>query len=380
MLLQTTEAGLKTDLTKEASPKDQPAASQDQSQKKLKKPLKLSNKANAYRPEDAEVNEPPKDSQTKPPEQPPKQAQPYALLEDLKPAANPMARNTVSNTSASFMPFMPFQPSMMQYAMPMHGMPMAGMPMQMATMAMPGMPMQMQMPMQMPFTMPTVPQQPMVQPTAGNDDDYSMMYQHLINNGMLNINPKVYNQLTPGQELSMNLQMQPGLQQYTEDLTEMNQEELVDYYQDLLMQEYVTRPEHSFGDHSNHNTYSDLNEDDFEDEFDDGEEGGQGENPGEWATDPETEKRREEIRKNFFNPDFKDCECCKGYISNCGNEICKNLGVCHCVVRKQNEDNQEVPDSNEMIAECASCTCCQGFVHKCDCVSRDRKTSCKCIS
>ena len=255
----------------------------------------------------------------------------------------------------SYMPFMPYPQ------------PMMGFPMQVPLM---------QTAVQMPYVLPSVPQQNPQQTANQGQEDYNMMYQSLVNSGMLNINPKVYNQLVPGQELQMNLPMHPGLQEYVEDLSNMNQEDLVDYYQELLMQEYVTRPEHSFGDHSHNGTYSDLDEADFED-F--GEGPTHNENPQEWETDPETAKRHAEIRKNFFNPEFKDCDCCKGYISNCGNEICKNLGVCHCVVRKQNEDNNE-PNDGELITECQNCTCCQGYIYKCDGVTAEGKSSCKCTT
>lgn len=286
-----------------------------------------------------------------------KPAQPYSLMDELKPSAvpNPSTRNAVSGSSASYIPFMPFPQ------------PMMGFPMQVPLMP---------TPVQMPYVLPSVPQQTPQPAGNSSQEDYAMMYQSLINSGMLNVNPKVYNQLVPGQELQMNLQMHPGLQEYAEELNNMNQEDLVDYYQEMLMQEYVTQPEHSFGDHSHNGTYSDLNDADFDD-FE--EEPTHNENPQEWETDPETAKRHAEIRKNFFNPEFKDCDCCKGYISNCGNEICKNLGVCHCVVRKQNEDNNE-PTDGELITECQNCTCCQGYIYKCDCVTAEGKSSCKCTT
>lgn len=317
--------------------------------KKLKKPLGNPKTAKAFVPEQEEkaIAESKKASEVKP-------APSYSLIEDLKPAANQQARNAVSGTSVSYMPvpYMPFQQQMM------------GFPLQVP-------------PMQAQVQMPYVPQQaPQNSMNGQPETDYNMMYQSLVNSGALNINPKIYNQLVPGQELQMNMQMHPGLQEYTEELSNMNQEELVDYYQDLLMQEYASRPEHSFGDHSHNGTYSDLNEEDF-DEFE--EEPTHQENPQEWENDPETAKRHAEIRKNFFNPDFKECECCKGYISNCGNEICINLGICHCVVRKQNEETPET-NENELIPECQSCSCCYGFIYKCACAMKEGKNSCKCTT
>lgn len=340
--------------------------SQSEEPKKIRKPLKLSNKANAFKPDDDVTVDTNKEVTNAAPIEPPKPAQQYSLIDDLKPAANPLGRNAVQGNSMPYIPYMPFQPPMMPFQMAMQ-MPMGGF----------GMP-QGQIPLMMPTlpTMPTAPQH--TEPTPSMENDISAMYQHLVNSGMLNVNPKVYNQLVPGEELQTNLQMQPGLKQYVDELGTMNQEDLVDYYQELLMQEYVTRPEHSFGDHSHHHTYSDLEEAEFFEDFEH-EGDSHGENPSEWATDPETAKQHEEIRKTFFNNEFKNCPCCKGFISGCGNEICKNLGICHCVVRKQNEEISETTD-DDVITECKSCSCCQGYIYKCDCVTAEGKTSCKCTS
>lgn len=27
---------------------------------------------------------------------------------------------------------------------------------------------------------------------------------------------------------------------------------------------------------------------------------------------------------------YKDCACCKGYIYRCNDELCKQMGQCHC--------------------------------------------------
>lgn len=351
--MQSTDTGTKAD----SPTQDTPAVQNDSAKPKVKKALRAPHKNTAFIPDEEKEKEQKEEAESKPVEQE-KPSQQNSLMEDLKLAANPLSRHAVSGTSAAYMPMMPFQVPLM---MPQMQMPMA-------VFGMPGM---------MNMAMPTVPQQPVAQQTGHGEEDMNMMYQTLINSGMLNVNPKVYNQLTPGEQLQMNLQMQPGLQQYADELTGMNQEDLADMYENMLMQEYASRPEHSFGDHSRNHTYSDLNEEDFEDGF--GEENSHGENPADWATDPETAKRHEEIRKNFNNPEFKDCPCCKGFISNCGGEICKNLGVCHCVVRKQNEETTDT-NENDQILECKNCECCKGFVYKCDCVTAKGNTSCKCTS
>lgn len=331
-------------------------------EKKVKKSLKAP--AKNFKPFIPDQEESKPAAQFKPVEDT-KAPQSCSLMEELKPAAIPMTRNAVSGSSTSFMPFMP-----MPQMTPMMGYPMNPMMQQM-------MPIQMMAPQMVPM-MPIQTQMPITMPTVHQPDDYNMMMQQLVSTGMLNINPKIYNQLVPGQELQTDLQMHPGLQEYADGLNEMNQEDLVDYYEEMLMQELANRPEHSFGDHSFHNhTYSDLDEEDFDNFPED--DLHIKENPAMWETDPETAKRREEIRKNFYNPEYKDCECCKGYISNCGSEICKNLGVCHCVLRKQNEEDTETND-NDVIEECKNCTCCQGFIYKCDCVTKERLVSCKCCT
>ena len=39
------------------------------------------------------------------------------------------------------------------------------------------------------------------------------------------------------------------------------------------------------------------------------------------------------VDEDYFDENYKDCECCHGYIYKCEGEICNHLGVCHCVAR-----------------------------------------------
>jgi hypothetical protein len=313
---------------------------EDQTKPKVKKALKISKTSKAFNPDDDEEI-PATNSHSNPNTSP---GQGYSLMEDLK-------------TTSGVYPIVPTvytQPVFQQQYVPL---------MQTST---------------MPFMMPTaqVIQHPIQNTFDHDQDNYDYMFQQLINSGSVNLNPKVYNQLTPGQDLSMNLPMHTGLQQFVDDFGNLSPDDMEDMYEEMLANEYGTRPEHMFGDGSDHHTYSHLEEDDENDE-EPGFNLAAHEDPSQWNLDPEAAKRREEIRKNFFNPDFKDCKCCKGYISNCGNGMCENMGVCHCVVRKQNEDTG---DTNEIIPECMNCKCCVGFVHACDCVTKHQKMSCKCLS
>lgn len=295
--------------------------------KKPKKLLKLKTTAKAFNP-DEELNE--KD---------PAPTTQYSLMDDLKTTNSGIQKSSAAFTPAGYNQYMPY-----------NGMPI-------------------QQPAQ--FQMPTA--QAMQYPqSADGHDSYEHMFQSLIEAGMVDINPKVYNQPQPGQDVSMNMQMHAGLQDFVDEFGQMTQEEMCDAYQEMMESEFGNRPEYDFEDDLDRHTYSHL--DDEDETMDDPE---QQEDPSLWHADPEAAKRREEIRKNLFNPTFKDCTCCKGYISNCNNQICKDMGVCHCVVRKQNEETHDI---REFIPECQSCKCCNGHVYACVCVSSQGKTMCKCLT
>ena len=199
---------------------------------------------------------------------------------------------------------------------------------------------------------------------------YEFMMNQLIANGQ-NVAPNVYNQTSPGEETQQNIEAPPKLQEWMQELEEEDLQQIAEMLneQEFINQEFM-------GNGSYHHTYSDLREDASDEEHLDDEMYDEAENPQMWL-DPEGNKRREEARKNIFNGLFKDCDCCKGYVSNCSNALCKNLGICHCVARKQNEEANE-PEEKIFIEEFQSCTCCKGFVLSCDGVECQARMSCVC--
>jgi hypothetical protein len=199
---------------------------------------------------------------------------------------------------------------------------------------------------------------------------YEFMLNQLIAGGQ-NVAPNVYNQTNPGEGEQQNIEAPPKLQEWMQDLEE---EELHQIAEMLNEQEFINQE--FMGNGSYQHTYSDLREDDSNEDAMGDEEYDEAENPQLWL-DPEGNKRREEARKNIFNGLFKDCECCKGYVSNCNNPLCKNLGICHCVARKQNEEANE-PEEKIFIEEFQSCTCCKGFVLSCEGAECQARMSCVC--
>lgn len=219
------------------------------------------------------------------------------------------------------------------------------------------------------------------QPTEAEDEDEELtleeMMQALVDNGELNVNPKVRNQIVPGEEAPEEMVMNPDLAAFVSSLTEADYESLMTAY----MENCAVKQEHSFGDgSSHHHTYSgiaDYKSESSEDEQLPGPTGA--ENIHQWRDDPEAEARRNEIRKNFYKADCKDCECCKGFAMRCSGPICKSLGLCHCLYRLQCE---EMGDDLEQvfIREQEHCTCCKGLVYRCVCVSAQKKDNCHCVS
>lgn len=199
---------------------------------------------------------------------------------------------------------------------------------------------------------------------------YEFMLNQLIANGQ-NVAPNVFNQVSPGEEGSQNIEPPPKLQDWMQDLDEDDLQQMAEMLneQEFINQEFM-------GNGSYHHTYSDMREDDSKDHHLDDEDYDEAENPHMWQ-DPEGNKRREEARKNIFNAMFKDCDCCKGFISNCSNALCKNLGICHCVARKQNEEANE-PEEKIFVEEYQSCTCCKGYVLSCEGTECQARMSCVC--
>lgn len=227
-----------------------------------------------------------------------------------------------------------------------------------------------------PFMMPVMQQQhqfnqppmPQYQSSEITSDEYMM--EHLIKNKLINMPPSVYNQPSLGQESDFNPVLHPNLQEFMDNLDEDQYNDMAEYY----MESEMIQDEFMGNGSANHHTYSDMEVDDEDDQYDPYED--DGENPNTWL-DPEGEKRQEEARKKIFSPDFKDCTCCKGYVSNCSNQICLNLGICFCVVRKQNEESTE-QEERTFIEQNKNCECCKGFVLSCNNKECQEREVCKC--
>jgi hypothetical protein len=51
----------------------------------------------------------------------------------------------------------------------------------------------------------------------------------------------------------------------------------------------------------------------------------------------ELQAYEDDEKNGNFIEGSKDCPCCKGYVFNCPTDICRNLGSCHCYLRRENE-------------------------------------------
>lgn len=239
------------------------------------------------------------------------------------------------------------------------------------------------MPMPVPMPMPTVVNapQPVADPESDEEEELTLeeMMKALAEQGELNVSPHVHNQISPGEEAPQEMKMTQDLAAFVSTLTDADYERLYAAY----IEECETKQEHNFRDEgSDRHTYSGIA--DYKSESSDDEEANKGEftgvgHPHRWDDDPEAEARRQEIKKNFFKEDCKDCECCKGFAMNCSGAICASLGVCHCVYRMQCEETGDDLDK-VFISERQSCTCCKGLVYKCACVLEQKKDNCHCIS
>jgi hypothetical protein len=41
-------------------------------------------------------------------------------------------------------------------------------------------------------------------------------------------------------------------------------------------------------------------------------------------------------------PNYKNCECCKGFVHKCKGIACENLGVCYCKMKEECDDEEDV--------------------------------------
>lgn len=167
--------------------------------------------------------------------------------------------------------------------------------------------------------------------------------QLLSQEGFINMNPHAYNQPRLDQHYQFEDRSHPQLKEYMDNFHNLAEEEqlmMLDEANEQGLFEYDKA--HSTGRH----TYSDIDLEDMKDPYEDEDE--EHDDPNTWKVSPEELKKREEVRKKIFNPSFKDCDCCKGFIFSCSNEMCIELGTCHCVV---NREIQEANDPNQIIME-----------------------------
>jgi hypothetical protein len=106
----------------------------------------------------------------------------------------------------------------------------------------------------------------------------------------------------------------------------------------------------------------------------------------------------DDIPDAFFYEPHKDCSCCKGFIYACGNEMCRDLGVCTCSYGEEIDEGEEIDnDFESSVAEPPSvrgdpnaghkdewvpakmnCVCCKGYVNNCGRIDSRCGSSCCC--
>lgn len=82
------------------------------------------------------------------------------------------------------------------------------------------------------------------------------------------------------------------------------------------------------------------------------------------------------FNKDEFDPNFKNCTCCKGFIYNCKSKVCENLGVCQCKAHSEMEEDAK----ERFIPECKDCSCCNGHVYTCLGERCKNLTACYCFA
>lgn len=53
------------------------------------------------------------------------------------------------------------------------------------------------------------------------------------------------------------------------------------------------------------------------------------------------EMEEEESDDEKWMPKYKDCECCKGFVYKCKGTACVNLGICHCKMREECDEEEQ---------------------------------------
>ncbi len=327
---------------------------------KPKKALKLSKKTDSYVPDEVDLAKIEQMKNKAEPARPELKPQKPNLLDTLQPHRTPIQPNVQAFVAPHMLvPMSNYSPHLMTYGYS----PMMQIP-------------QMVMMSQMPHVRTEVnPSQ--VQPESDELPDMATMMKELANAQYLNINPVVYNQVQPGQSAPYSMGMNSDLKDYISQFQEMTEDEQMAIFEEAFETGIIGNNDSFHGSHGH--TYSDIDPNAIDDYYAD-EDNNQDdpEDPTTWECTPEERKLREEKRKRIFSPDFKDCTCCHGYVFACSSEICKTLGVCHCVAHKQNEENANGHQEANIVPESANCSCCKGHVLSCSCVLQNKKASCHC--
>lgn len=90
----------------------------------------------------------------------------------------------------------------------------------------------------------------------------------------------------------------------------------------------------------------------------------------------EFERRQEEAEK--FDELSRDCNCCKGYPLKCRSTICDSLGMCHCLLRR-NKEEEVANRETFFIEEQKNCSCCKGYIKACKGAACVTAGQCNCM-
>jgi hypothetical protein len=103
----------------------------------------------------------------------------------------------------------------------------------------------------------------------------------------------------------------------------------------------------------------------------------EGENVDQLLEEAEFERQQEEADK--LDELSKDCKCCKGYPLKCRAAICESLGMCHCLLRRNKEEEPANKEQN-FVEEHKSCSCCNGYIFACKGVACNNEGQCRCMT
>ena len=110
---------------------------------------------------------------------------------------------------------------------------------------------------------------------------------------------------------------------------------------------------------------------------DDGEDEPEDEDMDMLLEEAEFERQQEEADK--FDEESKDCNCCKGYPLKCIATICESLGMCHCRLRR-NKEQEPTEKEQQFVEEKKNCSCCKGHIFNCKGLVCVNAGQCQCMA